>query len=343
MTRRLLPAIIALVAIVSAAPALAGPAAPLFSSDEPLVITIVAPFAQLVSDRDKGNKRDGTLIVGGQTLPVRLSPRGITRRASDICQFPPLRVDFVSSPATGPFAGQKSLKLVTHCRPAPQHQQHVLLEHATYRLYNLLTPVSFRTRLVTATYSSPQGRPIVTRAGFFIEDLDDLARRNNLRKVREGERVPLGRISVFDGGRFSLFEYFIANLDWSMRAGPRGEPCCHNARLVQPASGGAYIPVPYDFDFSGLVGTPYARPPADLSISSVRTRLYRGYCAHNQTALAAAAHLRAKRAEIERTLSTTPGLSPATAQRAVAFLEPMWRQLASDQSVQTHILKKCVS
>jgi hypothetical protein len=334
--------LIAVVTVASAAPTRAGPAAPLFSSDEPLAITIAAPFNQLVGDRDQRNKRDGTLTVAGQTLPVRLSPRGITRRASDICAFPPLRVDFLTSPAAGPFAGQKSLKLVTHCRPAPQNQQYVLLEHAAYRLYNLLTPVSFRTRLVTATYASPQGRPIVTRVGFFIEDLDDLARRNDLKKVREDDRVPLARISSRDGGRFALFNYFIANLDWSMRAGPRGEPCCHNGRLVQPAGGGAYIPVPYDFDFSGLVSAPYAHPPEALPVGSVRVRLYRGHCAHNQGALAAAAELRAKQAQVEQTLASTPGLSPASVQRAAAFLAPMWRQLASDRSVQATILSNCV-
>jgi hypothetical protein len=341
--KRLNPTTFAATAIMLAAPAWAGPPTPLFSNEEPVAITISAPIPQLSSDRDQRNKREGTLMVGGETLPVRLSPRGITRRASDVCDFPPLRVDFPSNPATGLFAGQKSLKLITHCRTAPQHQQYVLLEHAAYRMYNLLTPVSFRTRLATITYVNPQGRPILTRVGFFLEDLDDLARRNDLRKVREGDRVPLGRIAPRDGGRFGLFEYFIANLDWSMRAGPRGEPCCHNGRLVQPAAGGAYIPVPYDFDFSGLVSAPYAHPPAELAVASVRSRLYRGYCSHNQGALAAAAELRAKRADIERTLSSTPGLSPASLQRALAFLEPMWRQLASDQSVQATILNKCVN
>ena len=27
----------------------------------------------------------------------------------------------------------------------------------------------------------------------------------------------------------------IGNLDWSMRAGPAGEGCCHNSRLIAPA------------------------------------------------------------------------------------------------------------
>ena len=48
------------------------------------------------------------------------------------------------------------------------------------------------------------------------------------------------------------------------------------------------MPVPYDFDFSGLVGTPYATPPDQVPIKNVRTRFYRGYCSHNAQALQAA-------------------------------------------------------
>ncbi|WP_114226622.1 MULTISPECIES: hypothetical protein [Sphingomonas] len=329
--------------LATAAAAHAGPATPLFSSEEPITITVSAPIAQLTSDRDETNKRDGTLTVGGETLPIRLNPRGITRREADVCDFPPLRVEFTSKPKSGLFAGQKSLKLITHCRNSPSHQQYVLLEAAAYRMYNVLTPLSFRTRLANVTYTNPQGRPVVTRVGFFLEDLDDVARRNDLKKVHEGDRVPLERLSAADGGRFALFEYFISNLDWSMRAAPKGEPCCHNGRLLQSPAGGAYVPVPYDFDFSGLVNAPYATPPAGVPVSSVRSRLYRGYCVHNRTALAAAADIRSKRAQLLQALNSTPGLLPATAQRAAAFLDPMWTQFATDHSVQSSILARCVN
>lgn len=342
MSRLLSPAVVS-ATLLTATTAHANPAKPLFASDDPITITIAAPVAQLSSDRDERNKRDGTLTVGNETLPVRLNPRGITRRGADICDFPPLRVEFTSKPTAGLFAGQKSLKLITHCKTNPSHQQYVLLEQAAYRIYNLLTPVSFRTRLANVTYTNPQGRPVVTRIGFFLEDIDDVGRRNNLKKVLEGDRVPLGRLSSADGGRFSMFEYFIANLDWAMRAGPRGEPCCHNGRLLQSAAGSPYIPVPYDFDFSGLVNAPYAHPPADLPVSSVRSRLYRGYCAHNASALLAAAELRGKRAQILEMLTSTPGMTPVTAQRAATFLQPMWAQLASDQTVQSNILAKCIN
>ena len=58
--------------------------------------------------------------------------------------IPPLRVDFASPPpAASVFAGEKSLKLMTHCHSAGSAQKYVLLHYATYQMYNVLTPRSF--------------------------------------------------------------------------------------------------------------------------------------------------------------------------------------------------------
>src|SRR4029079_18671791 len=132
----------------------------------------------------------GTLTdPGGQALTVALSPRGITRRATDICDFPPLHVRFASAPpASSMFAGQKSLKLVTHCRSGASFQQYVLLEYAAYRMYNVLTPHSFRVRLANVDYRGADGRPIVSRIGYFIEDLGDVAKRNGTKETHAPDR-----------------------------------------------------------------------------------------------------------------------------------------------------------
>ena len=41
---------------------------------------------------------------------------------------------------------------------------------------------------------------------------------------------------------------------------------------------GVLVPIPYDFDATGIVNPPYALPAAGLSIRNVRVRLYRGQC-----------------------------------------------------------------
>ena len=70
----------------------------------------------------------------------------------------------------------------------------------------------------------------------------------------------------------------ISNLDWAMTAGPAGADCCHNARLmgVEGTTGAStgLIPVPYDFDYAGLVNAPYAVPPEGIRVANVKVRRY---------------------------------------------------------------------
>ena len=336
-----LPAFVASVFVV-AAPS-AAVQAPLFGASDPIHLVISAPFSSLTRSRQGSGSVPATLVdPSGQTLPVSLALRGITRRMSETCDFPPLRVDFTAPPpATSVFAGQKRLKLVTHCRNASGFQQYVLLEYSAYRMFNQLTPRSFGVRLANIDYRDAGGRPIVSRVGFFIEDLKDVARRNGLREAHAPDHIPMTSLSPPDSARYAMFQHMIANHDWSMRAGPAGEDCCHNAKMIGSTAPGAAIPIAYDFDFSGMVGAPYATPPDAINISSVKQRFYRGYCAHNADALAAARQLRAARPQILGVLAQTPGLEPRTQARAEAFLDGFFQDIATDADVSAKVLKRC--
>lgn len=238
------------------------------------------------------------------------------------------------------FKGQRRLKLVTHCRPQEGFQQYLLLEYATYRIFNLLSPTSYRVRLATVDYVEPNGKPSTSRWGFFIEDLDDAVRRNGLAEARVGDRILASQLEHRQAARVALFEYMIGNLDWSMRAGPQGEGCCHNARLAS-GPGGALVPFPYDFDYSGLVGAPYAVPPEGFGITSVKSRVYQGYCAHNADAVAVAAEFRARRPAIEAMFSQIPGMAEKTRSKALEYLSGFYDQIATDELLRAKILKNC--
>lgn len=330
--------------LLFAAPAYAQQAKPLFETDAPLRLTITGPISKLIADRENDQEVPGTVAgPDGQALPVRLKLRGITRRTAEICEFPPLRINFTGPPpAASPFAGQNRLKLVTHCRTSASFQQHLLIEYAAYRMYNLLTPRSFRVRLAQIEYRDSSGRPIVTRDGFFIEELGDVAKRNTLPMTGARERIMLANLSSADAGRYSMFQHMLANHDWSMRAGPPRDYCCHNAELIGPLGAGSVVPIPYDFDFSGLVGAFYAKPPESVQIVDVRQRLYRGFCTHNGAALAAARQMRALRPQMLAVLGQVPGLLPATQRRATAFLERFFADTAADDGVGAKVLKRCI-
>jgi hypothetical protein len=314
-------------------------AKPLFQSSDLIRITFKGAVGS-ASD----TPRAGSIIIGNETLPMTFTERGITRRKKDICPFPPLRVTFTQPPAeTSLFAKQKRLKLVTHCRSGTDFQQYVLLEYAAYKMYSRLTPLSFGARLAMIDYVGDNGKPITSRYGFFIEDTDDMAKRNELKEPKTPDRVPPSILSPAHAGRFGMYQHMLGNHDWSMRAGPAGEGCCHNGKLVGPLPGSTLLaPVPYDFDFSGMVGTPYATPPDQLPISNVRERLYRGYCAHNPQAMRAAAEMRAARGELLGILAATPGLEERARNRATTYLERFFADIATDQLVTTKVLKNCL-
>ncbi len=329
-------------AVFATASAAQAPPKPLFARDQPIRFTITGPITEIARTAQSSREpRAAMLAIPGsaESHPIQLSPRGITRLKRETCQFPPLRVRFQAAPAPPSlFAGQRQLKLVTHCRPAASFQQHVLLEYAAYRLYNLLTPASFRARLATVDYVDDGNRPVTSRLGFFIEDIDDVAARNGIRKAATGDRVATGQLSPTDAARMALFEYMIGNRDWSARAGPPGEGCCHNSRLIAPGPGGSLVPVPYDFDFSGLVNAPYAIAPDGTS--SVRERRYQGFCAHNPQAMAVAAEFRAKRGPLLATLGQVP-LDEGARRRATAFLETFFADIADERRMAAKLLRTC--
>lgn len=333
--RAALAAIAVAAAAVLSLPAAAKGAKPLFAGDEVIHITIQGPISKLPrTGKGPSQSAPGTLTVQGaapETLPIVLSTRGITRRSADICSFPPLRVEFSDKPPQGSlFHGQKRLKLVTHCQPQASAQQYVLLEYAGYRIYNTLTPVSFRARLASVDYQDAAGHPMISRIGYFLEDIDDVAKRNDLARYKTTVRVPIEQLNPHDAARFAVFEDMIGNLDWAMTAGPPGTDCCHNSRLLSTDGGPNNLtPVPYDFDFSGMVDAPYATPPAAIKLANVRIRRYRGYCVHTAQAQAVAADFASRRAALLAVFNDVPQLDDGAKKKATAYLSGFFDLIAT--------------
>jgi hypothetical protein len=321
---------------------------PLFAGDDVLSLTLTGPLDTI--SRDVAAKPvSGVLTVGGaapETLPVSLSVRGKTRRKKDICTFPPLRVEFAQKPGPSSiFKGQKRLKLVTHCQRMEDFQQYVLLEYTAYRLYRALTPDSFNVRLAKIDYTAKDGHALTSRLGFFIEDIDDVAKRNGQARLRGIRRISVSQLEAAAAARYAVFEYMISNLDWAMTAGPAGEDCCHNARLLggEGATGAStgLIPVPYDFDYAGLVNAPYAVPPDAIHLPNVRVRRYRGFCAHNEEAKAFLTQISSRRDSLIAILNQVPQLEDKTRRNAAGYLGDFFEQ-AGSPSKADDLMKVCL-
>jgi len=320
---------------------------PLFASHDIIHAVIQAPIGRLISDRSAASAPvEGTLLVDGEPVPirVRLSLRGITRRKSETCAFPPIRVDILEPPPENSlFAGQKKLKLVSPCRAGGAYQQYVFLEYSAYLMYNTLTPLSYKARLAAIEYRDARGRPITSGTGYFLENEKDLARRNGLREAIVGDRIAPSQLSPRDSARHAIFEYMIGNIDWSQAAAPTGAGCCHNTKLLgeKQASNGL-IPIPYDFDETGLVDPPYAVPPEGSDIADISSRQYRGYCAFNAEALDVAGAFRDRQSDILAVLDGLPQIEPAARRKAGAYLARFFADIATDQTVSSKLLRSCL-
>src|SRR4029079_15896150 len=127
----------------------------LFQDGPALAIDLASDFTLINKERTPNNDQQlpGVLTVDGHRIPVRLGTRGHLRLKSSTCDFVPIKIDFPARELGGTvFEGQTTLKLGTHCRGDRDFDQFVLREHLAYQLVNLVTPMSFRTRLARVNY-----------------------------------------------------------------------------------------------------------------------------------------------------------------------------------------------
>lgn len=252
---------------------------PLYASETPLAITFTTNIRQLRGDKaDKSPWRWATIGVANDagttiSLRARTKTHGVWRLKN--CDLPPLRLDVLdSAKKRTPLHNIGHPKVVNVCRNSDRYDQLVLSELQLYRAYRLLTATSHQVRLLRTSYvDSASGKVHATRYSFLIEDPDRMAARLGGRLLEQKGAQPYD-LEPATAALALLFEYFIANTDFSV-------PHLHNTELIGMQDG-SYALVAYDFDFSGAVNAPYATADKQFGIRSVRQRTFRGYCAHRE-------------------------------------------------------------
>ena len=314
----------------------------LFGDTTPLQFTLTADFARVFRDRDTlSTKRfPAKLTVADTTgapitIAVEIAPRGHFRLDRKNCEFPPIKITFADTTARGtPFQGQNGIKLGTHCRPdSREYEEYIVREYVVYRIHNLITDVSLRARLARVTYMGEKaGSKPYTTLGLLIEDDDDAAKRNRGRiaEMRRGTFADLDPDQIRITG---VFEYLIANTDWSVFA-------LHNIRLIQGPDG-RILPLAYDFDHAGIVSAAYANPDYRLPIKTVQERLYQGPCLTASALAPIFARFTAQREAIEATYAGTPGLSAGYRRWARGFVAEFFETIGDGRKVRDRIIEAC--
>jgi hypothetical protein len=245
----------------------------LFETDEPLTITLAGDIRSLINDRGEHPKLHALMLSykseEGSEVPfsIQAKTRGHFRKTMGDCTYPPILLQFSKNDtlSSSIFSEQRKLKLVMPCRG----DEYVIHEWLAYKIYNLVTPGSFRARLVSVELNDTKKKKTTAPFyGILLEEDEQMAKRNHdviiKRQVKPQETEPDAFLKM------AMFEYLIGNTDWSVQY--------QNIKLIAKDSSAIPIAVPYDFDQSGIVNAPYAKPAEELEMSSVWQRRFRGYC-----------------------------------------------------------------
>lgn len=320
---------------------------PLFDDDSTFAVTIEGPLKTIMRNRDETEEFPATFRYTNAegtetTLDIKLRVRGKFRRKRDICNFAPLRVNFQKKQVEGTvFAGQNTIKLVTDCQSSRKSYQQLLLkEYLAYKMLNVLSDKSFSARLLRVTYvdTDKKGKSRESYA-FFIEDKDHIGDRLGLALI-EVPRTKYNALNPLQANLVNVYEYFIANTDFSLVAGPKDSPCCHNTVLYQKDSG-PFISIPYDFDHAGLINAPYAFPNPRFKIKSVKQRVYRGRCSNNSHLDSTLEHFLAKRDDIGRLVTGLDGFDDRSVKGTMNLVDGFYKDISTPKSIQKKFIQKC--
>jgi hypothetical protein len=312
-----------------------------FQSQDPIEVTFTTNIGKIREDkRENPPWRPATLTYRGTegnlvTVPVKARTRGIWRLK--MCEFPPLRLNFSKETSKGTiFHKLDKPKLVSYCHDMDSYEQYILQEYQLYRIYQLLTPVSHKARLLKFAYAdSADGKVRTRRYGIVMEEPNALAARLGGSVIAQKGARP-SDLDPLQDALFGVFEYFIGNTDFSVAG-------LHNVELFF-SSRGDVMPIAYDFDFAGAVNARYAVPDSTLRLLSVRQRLFRGYCTDAESYGKAFAAFNEKKPEIYALYSDSIGklMDRGTVRETLRYFDEFYDTINNQRAAKRSIIESCI-
>jgi hypothetical protein len=312
----------------------------LFTETEPLHLTLQFDIKSFQRTRrqEKYQSAEMTIQVNDTfrvAHPVRLKARGIYRR--DHCNIPPFWLNIrYSGIEAQDLDGIRRMKMVIRCRGAKPYENYVLREYLTYRIYNLVSPYSYRVRLVRLTLVDTGRNNRESEDWAFLIEPDELLARRLGARVIKSDELSMRTVNSNVMDLLSMFQYMIGNGDFSVTGR-------HNLRILVMASPGphGFVPVPYDFDYTGLVNTQYAVPNESLGTKTVRDRYFLGPCRNRSVHRKAIEKLQLVRDEIMELIMTFEYLPEDERADMVAYLESFYTEVQSERFVEREIISTC--
>lgn len=312
----------------------------LFSDQTPLYLSLRESMKSLKQETNDSTYLEGALKFSqaageSDSLEIRLRARGNYRRSH--CYFAPLKLKFRKKDIRGSlFEGNKELKLVLPCLIGASSGDYVLKEYLAYKLYEVISPNYYRTRLVRMEYTEIKGKRERNHEllAFLVEDHSTLAKR--LKGKRMERTLPPQMQDPISSIQNNLFQYFIGNTDFSVRLQ-------HNQKLYY--TDGRYVSIPYDFDMSGLVNAPYATvsnvQTLDVDIVDVTERVYKGYARDSTQMQQVRRQFLDSKPDLMRCLETIAPYfnDPRQYSEAATYLESFFEILSNDKKFEKEVLQ----
>ena len=307
----------------------------IFNVESVVEMSILADISHLINNREiKELPAKVILNFDNRTLELNgtVEVRGNFRRDANNCDFPPLRLRFDDREIKDTaLDGNHNLKIVTHCKnKSNQFIQYMGKEFTTYKIYNILSPYSLQVKMVNITYIDEQNdfNPIHNKA-FLIEDIDNLADNHDMKEY--DEKLYEEDIDPDFLLHLSIFQFMIGNTDWII-------PLSKNLKFI--TDGEQYIPIPYDFDYTAIVGTDYSTAGTP-SILVQPVRKFKGACYNINDLQAEFEKFRDKQESILNLISSSPHLKSSSIKNMKNYIEEFYDIIDSEEKIGENFQINC--
>ncbi len=254
-----------------------------------------------------------------ETYAIEIRNRGRSRRRT--CDFPPIKLKFENDSlvALG-LKKHNELKLVTHCLEVNEGEENLRQEYLIYKLYQELSPVHYRAKLVNITYLHNDGSYREQSQAIILEDEKELADRLDSKLCEDCYGEPDTSFDNYNLQVLTLYQYMIGNADWLITV-------LRNVKLLQPDDGGKYLLAPYDFDFTGVVDASYAQPDPTIGITDVVDRTLLGPLDDFSKLTEGIAYFKERKADIFTFVEEFPYLRKGEKRRLTRYFESFFKEI----------------
>ena len=206
-----------------------------------------------------------------------------------------------------------------------------------YKVFNIITDNSFKVRLLNITYID-EGKDLKedNEFAFLIEPEELLAKRIKAYPLKLDNVRNRNTDSVLTT-IVNMFQYMIGNTDFSV-------PGRHNVKLFtwEDYTKPGIFPIPYDFDFSGLVNADYSSPHPTFDIDRVTERYYYGVCQSDKIYEETLKLFLDKKEEIFETINTFEYFDKRTLRYVNKYIQDFYDELEDPDFIEKYIRSTCI-